>query len=269
MQTIQEVSRDYSANLAMAVLEGVCGIWFTIEFALRLATCPSKQDFVKQISNWIDFIAIWPFYIRIVTTVDYPQGDLNVAYEILAIFKVLRLVRFFKVNLGFHILKQTLIASSRELMLLVLLIIVLVIVIASIAYVAEKNKNIKQFASIPESFWWAIITVGYGDAAPVTLFGKVCGALCAVLSIIITAMPISVISTNFSLYYSHAQAQMKLPAKKRRLLLGAANALIMQSSRNSPDANSTDLAEERREAGTRSPVLFAQNLTSIPKTTMV
>lgn len=255
VQTIQEVSNDYSASLAMAVLEGVCGIWFTIEFALRLATCPSKQDFVKQISNWIDFIAIWPFYIRIFTTTDYPQGDLNLAYEILAICRLLRLVRFFKVNLGFQILKQTMIASSRELMLLVLLIIVPVIIFASIAYLAEKTKNGKQFASIPESFWWAIITittVGYGDAAPVTLFGKICGALCAVLSIIITALPISVIGSNFSLYYSHAQAQMKLPKKSKRPIIGAANALMMQSSRTSPDANSTDLVEERREACTRS-----------------
>lgn len=248
VQTIKQVSADYSANLAMEVLEGICGIWFTIEFALRLATCPSKQDFVKQISNWIDFIAIWPFYIRILTTK-------NLVYEILAICRLLRLSRFFKVNLGFQILKQTMIASSRELLLLGLLIIVPVIIFASIAYLVENKSNNDEFASIPGSFWWAIITittVGYGDAAPVTLPGKLCGALCAVLSILITALPISVIGSNFSLYYSHAQAQMKLPKKSKRPIIGAANALMIQSSRPSEDMNSTDIAEERQEAGTAS-----------------
>lgn len=248
VQTIEQVSNDHSATLAMKVLEGICGIWFTIEFALRLATCPSKQDFVKQISNWIDFIAIWPFYIHILTSK-------NLVYEILAICRLLRLSRFFKVNLGFQILKQTMIASSRELLLLGLLIIVPVIIFASIAYLVEKELN-KEFASIPGSFWWAIITittVGYGDAAPVTLPGKLCGALCAVLSILITALPISVIGSNFSLYYSHAQAQMKLPKKSKRPIIGAANALMMiQSSRPSEDMNSTDIAEERQEAGAAS-----------------
>ena len=244
VQTIDKVSNNNSANLAMEVLEGICGTWFTIEFALRLATCPSKQNFVKQISNWIDFIAIWPFYIRVITSK-------NLAYEILAICRLLRLFRFFKVNLGFQILKQTMIASSRELLLLVLLIIVPVIIFASIAHLVENKMNAKQFASIPESFWWAIITittVGYGDTAPVTLPGRLCGAMCAVLSILITALPISVIGSNFSLYYSHAQAQMKLPKKSKRPIIGAANALMMQSSRPSEDMNSTDLAEERHEA---------------------
>lgn len=258
VQTIDDVAENSSARLAMVVLEGVCGVWFTVEFTLRLATCPSKQDFVKQIMNWIDFIAIWPFYIRILTTEDYPHGPPSLAYDILAICRLLRLFRFFKVNLGFQILKQTLIASSRELLLLVLLLIVPVIIFASCAYLAEKAKNREDFASIPESFWWAIITittVGYGDTAPVTPLGKFFGSLCAALSILITALPISIIGSNFSLYYSHAQAQMKLPKKSKRPIIGAANALMLQSARPSEDMNSTDIIEDRRESGKSYPVV--------------
>ena len=258
VQTIQEVGENSSARLAMVVIEGVCGVWFTVEFTLRLATCPSKQEFVKQMMNWIDFIAIWPFYIRIFTTDNYPHGAPHLAYEILAILRLLRLFRFFKVNLGFQILKQTMIASMRELMLLVLLLIVPVIIFASCAYLAEKTVNPKDFASIPESFWWAIITittVGYGDTAPETPLGKFFGSLCAALSIIITALPISIIGSNFSLYYSHAQAQMKLPKKSKRPMVGAANALMLQSARPSEDMTSTDMAEERRESGKSIPVV--------------
>lgn len=39
------------------------------------------------------------------------------------------------------------------------------------------------------------------------------------------ALPVPVIVNNFNLYYSHAQARLKLPKKKRRMLCGAANAL--------------------------------------------
>ena len=258
VQTIDEVKNNPSARLAMVIIEGVCGVWFTIEFTLRLATCPSKHEFVKQIMNWVDFIAIWPFYIRILTTEDYPLGTPTLTYDILAICRLLRLFRFFKVNLGFQILKQTMIASSRELMLLVLLLIVPVIIFASCAYLAEKDKNAEEFGSIPESFWWAIITittVGYGDTAPLTPLGKLFGSLCAALSIIITALPISIIGNNFSLYYSHAQAQMKLPKKSKRLMVGAANTLLLQSARPSEDMASTDLVEDRRDSGKTFPVV--------------
>ena len=250
VQTLEQVSGNTSARLAMVIIEGVCGIWFTIEFTLRLATCPSKQDFVKQIMNWVDFIAIWPFYVRILTTNDYPHGEPRIEYDILAICRLFRLFRFFKVNLGFQILKQTMIASSRELMLLVLLLIVPVIIFASCAYLAEKRANPDDFSSILASFWWAVITittVGYGDDVPITPTGKVFGALCAALSIIITALPISIIGSNFSLYYSHAQAQMKLPKKSKRPMVGAANALMLQSARPSEDLTSTDMTEGRLE----------------------
>ncbi|EDO27915.1 predicted protein, partial [Nematostella vectensis] len=72
--------------------------------------------------------------------------------------------------------------------------------------------------SVPECFWWALITittVGYGDMAPKTTQGKLFGSIVAGLSILITALPISIIGSNFSLYYAHAQAKMKLPKKAR------------------------------------------------------
>ena len=39
------------------------------------------------------------------------------------------------------------------------------------------------------------------------------------------ALPVPVIVNNFNLYYSHAQARSKLPKKKRKILVNAANAL--------------------------------------------
>ena len=39
------------------------------------------------------------------------------------------------------------------------------------------------------------------------------------------ALPVPVIVNNFNLYYSHAQARLKLPKKKRKVLVNAANAL--------------------------------------------
>ena len=49
--------------------------------------------------------------------------------------------------------------------------------------------------------WWCIATlttVGYGDETPKTNSGKVVGAFAMVSGILIIALPVSVLGTNFS-----------------------------------------------------------------------
>ncbi|RZF39720.1 hypothetical protein LSTR_LSTR017020, partial [Laodelphax striatellus] len=61
-------------------------------------------------------------------------------------------------------------------------------------------------------------TVGYGDMAPKTYVGMFVGALCALAGVLTIALPVPVIVSNFSMFYSHTQARSKLPKKRRRVL---------------------------------------------------
>ena len=86
-----------------------------------------------------------------------------------------------------------------------------------------------MFRSIPESFWWAIVTmttVGYGDVVPKSGYGKIVGAMCACSGVLIVALPVSVIGSNFTLYYSYAQARMRLPKRRSPALVTADKALV-------------------------------------------
>ena len=196
-------------KLALEILEGICVAWFTLELLVRFTFCPAKLEFFKKVMNWIDFLAIVPFYISL-----YPA---NSDVEILNIIRLIRIFRIFKLSRhssGLQILGHTLRASVRELLLLISFLIIGVVLFASLIYYWEKNEENTKFSDIPNCFWWAVVTmttVGYGDMAPATPMGKFIGSICAVCGVLTIALPVPVIVNNFSLYYSHAQARLKLP----------------------------------------------------------
>jgi voltage-gated potassium channel Kch len=73
---------------------------------------------------------------------------------------------------------------------------------------AVQDNPENQFQSIPLGLWWALVTmttVGYGDMAPKTFYGMFVGALCALAGVLTIALPVPVIVSNFSRFYSHSQ----------------------------------------------------------------
>lgn len=76
-----------------------------------------------------------------------------------------------------------------------------------LSFCQQANPQ-NDFKSIPEGLWWAIVTmttVGYGDMAPKTYMGMFVGALCALAGVLTIALPVPVIVSNFSMFYSHTQ----------------------------------------------------------------
>uniref|UniRef100_A0A182M9X6 Ion transport domain-containing protein n=1 Tax=Anopheles culicifacies TaxID=139723 RepID=A0A182M9X6_9DIPT len=145
--------------------------------------------------------------------------------DILEFFSIIRIMRLFKLtrhSSGLKILIQTFRASAKELTLLVFFLVLGIVIFASLVYYAERiqiNPH-NDFNSIPLGLWWALVTmttVGYGDMTPKTYIGMFVGALCALAGVLTIALPVPVIVSNFTMYYSHTQARAKLPKRRRRV----------------------------------------------------
>ncbi|XP_050458661.1 potassium voltage-gated channel protein Shaw-like isoform X2 [Cataglyphis hispanica] len=191
------------SHRAFFYLEHACNAWFTIEIALRCLVSPSLRRFVVSPVNAIDLVATMSFYTEFL-------AEPNLYLELLSIARVLRLFKLTRHSPGLRVLIHTFKASAKELVLLVFFLVLGIVLFASLIFYAERlqeNPN-NDFDSIPRGLWWALVTmttVGYGDMTPKTFPGMFIGGLCTLAGVLTIALPVPVIVSNFSMFYSHTQ----------------------------------------------------------------
>ncbi|TNN19769.1 Potassium voltage-gated channel subfamily A member 2 [Schistosoma japonicum] len=191
------------------IIETLCTFWFTVEIFIRFISCPSQKIFIKDIKNLIDLAAIVPYYITLfnVLITFSCEGAKNSAS--LAFLRVIRLIRVFKLtkhSSGLQVLVLTFKESIEGLSLFLVAFIVCILVFSSTIYYVEIDRKGSQIESIPDAFWWAVITmctVGYGDKVPKGPLGKVVGSVCAVAGVLTLAIPVPIITENFNKFYAH------------------------------------------------------------------
>ncbi|KAH1172705.1 potassium voltage-gated channel subfamily F member 1 [Mauremys mutica] len=190
-------------------IETACIGWFTLEYVLRLISSPNKLYFVISFMNIIDVFAILPFYVSLILThLGAGMMELTNVQQAVQALRIMRIARIFKLarhSTGLQTLTYALKRSFKELGLLLMYLAVGIFVFSALGYTMEQSHPETLFKSIPQSFWWAIITmttVGYGDIYPKTTLGKLNAATSFLCGVIAIALPIHPIINNFVRYYN-------------------------------------------------------------------
>ncbi|CAM4563682.1 unnamed protein product [Leuciscus chuanchicus] len=218
----KEMSCGERYALAFFCLDTACVMIFTVEYLLRLIAAPSRYKFVKSVMSIIDVVAIMPYYIGLVMS---DNEDVSGAFVTLRVFRVFRIFKFSRHSAGLRILGYTLKSCASELGFLLFSLTMAIIIFATVMFYAEKSSSSSKFTSIPAAFWYTIVTMttlGYGDMVPKTIMGKIFGSICSLSGVLVIALPVPVIVSNFSRIYHQSQRAEKRRAQKASKQAGQA-----------------------------------------------
>jgi hypothetical protein len=197
-------SIHYILNLQFIILDGVAVAIFSLEYFMRLYSCveePGHKNALmgrfkqaKSPSTFIDFIAILPFFLEV-----FLHHLLDLRF--LRIFRLARLLKLTRNSDATEVLFRVIAREWPVMGAAAFIMGLLLVLTASIGYLLEHDAQPDKFENIPQSIYWAVITlasVGYGDISPVTPIGRAMTSVLALLGIGIFAIPAALLASAFS-----------------------------------------------------------------------
>lgn len=168
---------------------------FTVEYALRLYCVRDRLGYARSFFGLIDLLSVLPTYLGLIVAGAGPMLVIRIL-RILRLFRVMHMNRYIR---DANILLEVLHAGWRKTLVFLYVVLTLVVVFAALMHFLEGEEA--GFTSIPESMYWAIVTmttVGYGDITPITPLGKFIASLIMITGYGIIAVPLGIFFSEFS-----------------------------------------------------------------------
>ncbi|XP_049572737.1 potassium voltage-gated channel subfamily V member 2-like [Syngnathus scovelli] len=239
LNTVEELQiYQIGGKTHMEWVEIITIVFFALEYLTRLATTPDIQMFLKSGLNFVDMVAVMPYFAQIILEAIPGSGDGNTREDLRSlasvsklshVLKVVKLLRIFRIlklarhSTGMRAFGFTLRQCYQQASCILLFIAMGIFTFSALLHSAERETEGSPISSIPYAWWWAAVsisTVGYGDVVPVTILGRMVAFGCISFGIILNGMPISFLFNKFSDYYAKLKAQeYKTISVRRRLQL--------------------------------------------------
>lgn len=194
LESVQRI--NHRIGFWLYILDWWVTISFTVEYILRLSCVKKPKKYATSFYGIIDLVSIIPTYLSVI----FLQS------HYLAVIRILRLLRIFRIlKLGNYInesntLLISLQNSKRKIFVFLYFILITTLILGALMYVIENGYNANNFSSIPQSMYWAIVTlttVGYGDVAPITVVGKIIASGIMILGYSIISVPAGLVSVEY------------------------------------------------------------------------
>ncbi len=168
---------------------------FTLEYVLRLLSVQKPLHYMRSFFGVVDLLAILPSFLSLFL----PGSQYLFTVRTLRLLRIFRILKLTEYLVEAQVLTSALRASRHKISVFILTVLTLVVIIGSVMYMIEGEEN--GFDSIPNSIYWAIVTlttVGYGDLSPQTPVGKALASLVMILGYGIIAVPTGIVTVELS-----------------------------------------------------------------------
>ena len=202
IETVEPIYTEYI--LVFESFEYFSVAFFTIEYIGRVWTCTfmekyrhpvwGRLKFMFTFLSLVDLLAVLPFFLPLMVTMD------GRVLRLLRLFRIIRIFKMGRYSTAFNMITKVVSKRREELLVTLTIVLVMLILASSFMYYVENEAQPDAFRSIPETMWWGVATlttVGYGDVYPVTPLGKVLGAFIAILGVGIFALPAGILASGF------------------------------------------------------------------------
>src|SRR5690606_1492704 len=193
MESVASINERYHDLLVIS--EWIITILFTIEYALRIYSVRKPWRYFFSFYGVIDLLSILPTYLGII----YPSSKYLSSIRILRLFRIFRIFGLTDFMRGGNVILIALRNSRGKIVVFLSFVTLIVVVIGSIMYMVEGSHPESGFTSIPTSIYWAVVTlttVGYGDVAPVTAFGKFLASIVMIIGYGVIAVPTGIVTAE-------------------------------------------------------------------------
>jgi voltage-gated potassium channel len=203
LESVPALSAKY--YFVFRIIEIVAVAIFTIEYGLRLWSAPdhtpyanmggiaARWAFAKTPSALVDLTTIVPMYFSFF----FVSAD----FKILLLLRLLRFFKLARYSPGMRSLVAVLEAERKALFASAVVLFGLVLVAAAAMHLVEHDAQPDKFGTIPDAMWWAVVTlttVGYGDATPITLAGRLVASVTMFMGLMMIALPVGIVATAFA-----------------------------------------------------------------------
>lgn len=204
MRTLPELGPGLRAELR--AVEIAVATLFAIEYFLRIWTVPERFH-VGAMSDGVarrDYAFSWHGIVDLAVPAAFWIGDIALGMgggtvEFLELLAVFKLTRYFP---GLDLVLSVFRTEARPMAAALAATLTLLLLASSAMYYIERDAQPDAFASIPHAMWWGIVTiatVGYGDMAPVTPFGKIASGIVILIGIALFAVPAGILANGFAI----------------------------------------------------------------------
>ena len=231
---------------------------FSLEYVLRVWTSVENPDtphyikgrlrYMSGPAQIIDLLAVLPFYLTLFIHIDL---------RFLRVMRLLRILKLTRYSTAMTDVIEVIVEEFPSLSAAMFVLFLVTIFSASVMYLFEHEAQPDKFTSIPESMYWAIITltsIGYGDIFPITPIGQVFAMIVACAGLGMIALPSGIIATGFGEKIRSRREQFQKVVEEK-----AADGVITPEERKEID----ELANEMRFSRAREKQFEEEALRSV------